>query len=178
MSLVTDFSDVTKKISKAITKTKSIFGEITYDNQNKWQRRRYSLDMSSAPTLTNIENMTPAAVGYINDMDSYSDWEWADHYVGYMQCYVNCNQDYNLSTSFYTDDKGRFYCNGEALNAISDNGWVGITIPLKKGWNKLIVIFQEGAGGDGAALRTKLSTQSFITEMYANITYDTTGIYE
>lgn len=110
------------------------------------------------------------------DFNSYSNWGWGDNYIGYMQCYVKCNKDYTLSTTFYTDDAGSVYCNNVSLATSASCKNTSVSIPFKKGWNKVIIIFQEGTGEDGAALLTKLSTQSFVDSMYANKVGDTTEI--
>lgn len=177
MSLSSEFEKVMSKINIATDWCNKILNhEIAMENQNCWQCRYYNKSMSGTPTINNISGLTPTKTMIKPDFNSYSNWNWGDNYIGYMQCYVLCNKDYNLSTSFKTDDEGRLYCNGTSIATCASTKTANVTIPFKKGWNKVIIMFREGSGEDGAALLTKLSTQSFVDLMYANKSGDITEI--
>lgn len=177
MSLLTNFQTKQKLISTAATWSEFILNhEQAMENQNCWQCRYYNITSSSAPTLSTISGLTPTKTMIKADFNSYSDWSWGNNYVGYMQCYVKCNKDYTLSTTFYTDDGGRVYLNGASRATSSSCQNTSVSLPFKEGWNKVIIMFQEGSGADGAALLTKLSTQSFVDVMYANKYNDITEL--
>lgn len=177
MSLLTQFQSKQNKISIANVWCDFILNhKIAMENQNCWQCRYYNITSSSAPTLSTIAGLTPTKTMIKADFNSYTNWGWGDSYVGYMQCYVKCSRDYSLSTTFYTDDAGRIYCNNVSLATSASCRNTSVTIPFKEGWNKVIIMFQEGSGEDGAALLTKLSTQSFVECMYANKVNDTTEL--
>lgn len=177
MSLLTTFNEKKSKLQDAGFWAECILEhKDPYVNKGYWQCRRYSTTKSTAPLLSDIQGLTPAATMLKADMNTYTDWAWANSYIGYMQCYVKCSQDYNLSCQFYTDDEGRFYCNGIDLGTSKSCAWTSVTVPLKKGWNKLQILYREGSGGDGAAINTKLQSLSYVEAMYANLYNDTTSL--
>lgn len=168
MSLTTEFMKVTNNISLAYSYIERILkGLPLMQNQNYWRCKYYNTTTSSAPTLSTISGLTPTKTMLKADMNSYSSWAWGDNYVGYMQCWVKCNKAYTLSTQFYTDDEGRIYLNGVSKATSSSCTNTSVSLNFIKGWNKVIIMFREGTGGDGGALLTKLSTQSFVDEMWA-----------
>lgn len=177
MSLLSNWENKKSKIQTAKEWSDMIINhQIGYDNKNCWQCRDYKKSLSTAPTLEDIDGMTPLKTMIKADMNNYTSWGWDDSYIGYMQCYVHCTSNQSLSCQFYTDDAGRLYLNDVSRATSESCKWTDVVLNFKKGWNKIQILFQEGSGGDGAALNTKLSTQTFIDAMYANIHDDTTSI--
>lgn len=171
MGLNSIFTNIKNNINKAESLSEKIinYDGVKYENKNQWRCKYYNISMSSAPTLATISDKTPTKTQLRSDTEKSQNWAWGDYYVGSRECWVYCTEDHNLSTYFWTDDEGRMYLNdttsfGPSTSCRNYN----VTIPFKKGWNHIQILFREGDGGDGGFLGTNLSQQSFIDEMYAD----------
>ena len=178
MSLLTDFNAKQVKIQTAKEWTDLILNHtVAYENINSWQCRYYNKTKTYAPILSDVDNLIPTKTAIRADTDTATNWNWGNNYIGYMQCYVKCNKDYTLSCQFATDDLGRIYINHVSKAITTSAGTMtDCSLNFKKGWNLVQIMFQEGTGADYGVLNTKLSTQTFVDAMYANIRNDITSL--
>lgn len=187
MSLLSQWNSIKSSMNSAISKSAAVKGGVDkadsstenidtsseeylrslFENQNKWRCTRWSTTSSSAPTFSTINNLFAAAT-MLKSHDTSQNWAWADSYIGMRECYVYCTQDYALSTSFWTDDHGRIYLNETSVATSTSCTSQSVTLNFKKGLNHVVIMFQEGSGGDAAYLNTNLANQSWVKWMYAN----------
>lgn len=167
MALTDNFNTIKTNIQNAYNVTEMILnGEPPFTGKNQWWCKYYNFTSSSAPTLSQISGKTPTKTRYWDDTNKSQDWAWGNSYVGYMQCWVKAKAAFNLSTSFWTDDAGRIYLNGVSVATSTSCQSKSITLNFVKGWNKVIIMFQEGSGGDAGYLQANLSTNANIELMY------------
>lgn len=170
MSLLSQWTEDKNNINTALDKSElnvsSSDLESKFMNKNQWRCLKYNLSYSSTPSYSTIQNYAASAVHYRNH-DTSQNWNWGDSYIGVRECYVYCNKDYTLNTSFFTDDAGRIYLNGSSITTSTSCQTKSVSLPFKKGLNHVEIMFQEGSGGDAAYLNTNLATQSWVDWMYA-----------
>jgi hypothetical protein len=167
MAFTDTFNTIKTNIQSAYTISQQILaGDPPFEGKNQWWCKYYNFTSSSAPTLSQISGKTPTKTKYVADTTKSQDWGWGNSYVGYMQCWVKAKAAFNLSTSFWTDDHGRIYLNGTSKATSTSCQSKAVTLNFQKGWNKVIIMWQEGSGGDGGYLQANLSANSNIEAMY------------
>lgn len=180
MSLLTKWSEVRDGMLELTNKIDSVKGSnfeqnmsspeyvrALYDKPNQWRCLKYNTrNGTNTPSLDNLITYGCAGVQY-RSHDTSANWNWGDSYIGVRECYVYAKRDYDLSTSYFTDDAGRIYLNGSSIATNSSCETKSVTLKFKKGLNHVQILFNEGSGGDAGYLNTNLATQSWVEWMCA-----------
>lgn len=143
---------------------------------NKWLIRQFASSDESDTTIDKI-------VG----KDIVGTYEYADsdlnitqmglilehYYNGYAVTAVKFSETTSIETMFLSDDGGTVYLNGAqvAHNAVYGKG--SCTLPFKKGWNVLEVVWHEGVGGNGFKFATTISKHANCERMDCYASVDT-----
>ena len=138
-----------------INKTK--YDEILQTTKNLW---RLEIANRCSNTLEAFAGQTVKSVKIIDDTMTATSWNITDYYTGKATTNVYVNSDINLSCKLSADDSGALYVNG---NFIANAGTV--TLPLKAGWNEVIVIYTDNTSYDGWVFNPKFSANSNIVEV-------------
>lgn len=90
-----------------------------------------------------------------------------DLYTGIRTTYVYLDADYNLTTGIQHDDAGSLYVNGAlvASGGIQASSWKSVTLPLKRGWNRIDGLWNEGTGGDYFKFQAPLENDAHIIQL-------------
>lgn len=143
---------------------------------NKWLIRQFASSDESDTTIDKI-------VG----KDIVGTYEYADsdlnitqmglilehYYNGYAVTAVKFSETTSIETMFLSDDGGTVYLNGAqvAHNAVYGKG--SCTLPFKKGWNVLEVVWHEGVGKNGFKFATTISKHANCERMDCYASVDT-----
>lgn len=131
------------------------------DNKSwKFERFNYTGSNPGTPTLESYANKIPDATNTYLDSAISIAMSIGDNYVARCTTYLYCTSAIILSISFTTDDQGAIYLNDTLLGTTASCSAKSLNCPFKAGWNKLIVMYTEGAGGDGWVTSPKLHNNS------------------
>ena len=132
------------------------------DNKS-WYFERFNYTGSNPgtpPTLESYANKTPDATNtYLDSAINYT-MSIGDYYTARCTTYLYCSSATTLSISFTTDDQGSIYLNDTLLGTTTSCSAKSLSCSFKAGWNKLIVMYTEGGGGDGWVTSPKLYNNS------------------
>lgn len=119
-----------------------------------------------SPTTTHLRQYLKTNVQYRNQ-DTSSDWGWGSYYIGTRECWLYLTQDYSVSVTWYTDDEGALFLNGNQIATSASCTRKTSTLNFKKGLNHLMITFSEQSNGDGAYMTTNPFTMSYVKWGYA-----------
>ena len=83
-----------------------------------------------------------------------------DQFLARISTNVYFDADYSWTTTAYSDDGSSIYLNGNLIVSLTSCASTNVTLPFKKGWNKIVWTFNENAGADCAYFTPALSSLS------------------
>jgi hypothetical protein len=87
--------------------------------------------------------------------------------------YLYFSQATNWTTTAYSDDGSTLYLNNVAIATMASCVDTSVSLNFRKGWNKLVWVFNENTGGDAAYFKTgSIKNVSNLVYMTAYPTYD------
>lgn len=131
-----------------------------------WRFDRYA---SSTPTLSYCQNATPNSTTYRADSAMNANVNVADSYTGRFSTYAYFSSAKTVTLTIRTDDEGNVYLNGNHLMNTPSCTDCSTSFAFLKGWNKIDIVFTEGAGDDGVKITPLLNTVA--EKIYAEGTY-------
>lgn len=141
---------------------------------NKWIAQAYYTGENKAatpPKLEDIAGKTPTRTLELTDAQFNLSGNGSvfnmDNYTGIRTTYVYLEADYNLTTGIQHDDAGSLYVNGAlvASGPLQTASWKSVTLPLKKGWNRIDGLWNEGGGGDFFKFQAPLENDAHIIQL-------------
>lgn len=141
---------------------------------NKWIAQAYYTGENKsavAPKLEDIAGGTPTRTLELTDAQFNLSGNGSvfnmDNYTGIRTTYVYLEADYNLTTGIQHDDAGSLYVNGAlvASGPIVTTSWKTVTLPLKRGWNRIDGLWNEGGGGDFFKFQAPLENDAHIIQL-------------
>lgn len=141
---------------------------------NKWIAQAYYTGENKAatpPKLEDIAGKTPTRTVELKDAQFNLSGNGSvfnmDNYTGIRTTYVYLDADYNLTTGIQHDDAGSLYVNGTliASGGIQASSWKSVTLPLKRGWNRIDGLWNEGGGGDYFKFQAPLENDAHIIQL-------------
>ena len=143
---------------------------------NKWLIRQFASSDESDTTIDKI-------VG----KDIVGTYEYADsdlnitqmglilehYYNGYAVTAVKFSETTSIETMFLSDDGGTVYLNGAQVAHNAVYGKCSCTLPFKKGWNVLEVVWHEGVEKNGFKFATTISKHANCERMDCYASVDT-----
>lgn len=141
---------------------------------NKWIAQAYYTGENKSatpPKLEDIAGKTPTRTVELKDAQFNLSGNGSvfnmDNYTGIRTTYVYLDADYNLTTGIQHDDAGSLYVNGAlvASGGIINTSWKSVTLPLKKGWNRIDGLWNEGGGGDFFKFQAPLENDAHIIQL-------------
>ena len=177
-SRATDWSlapeDVTSEIA-AKTEAARQAAQAEAIGLNKWIAQAYYTGKDNAatpPKLEDIAGKTPTRTVELKDAQfnvpgGSGSVFGMDYYTGIRTTYVYLDADYNLTTGIQHDDAGSLYVNGTliASGGIQASSWKSVTLPLKRGWNRIDGLWNEGTGGDYFKFQAPLENDAHIIQL-------------
>lgn len=100
----------------------------------------------------------------VNDFLAYSVGEY---YLGRLTTYLYFSAASDFTTTAYSDDGSTIYLNEKMVASILTCANTEITLNFKKGWNKLVWVFNENTGGDTCTLTPAIRTATNFQYMNA-----------
>ena len=139
---------------------------------NKWIAQAYYTGENKAatpPKLEDIAGKTPTRTMELTDAQFNLSGSLfnMDNYTGIRTTYVYLEADYNLTAGIQHDDAGSLYVNGAlvASGPIITTSWKSVTLPLKRGWNRIDGLWNEGGGGDFFKFQAPLENDAHIIQL-------------
>lgn len=141
---------------------------------NKWIAQAYYTGKDNAatpPKLEDIAGKTPTRTVELKDaqfnLSGNGSVFGMDYYTGIRTTYVYLDADYNLTTGIQHDDAGSLYVNGTlvASGGLQASSWKSVTLPLKRGWNRIDGLWNEGGGGDYFKFQAPLENDAHIIQL-------------
>lgn len=150
--------------NNAINKIESYIHKSVENYEDYWK-----LEMSAtcSNTLDAFKASKPHRTVYIHDSATSISMNMTDSYTAKCTTNVLVDKDKNLTFTITTDDASAIYVNKTLITNLTTCVATSVTLPLKAGWNEIIVIYTEGSGGDGWLFNPKLSASSDILRMNA-----------
>ena len=133
----------------------------------------WKLEMSAtcSNTLEAFKASKPHRTVWIHDSITSVSMNMTDSYTAKCTTNVYVDSDKNLTFTVTTDDASSIFVNKTLIASLATCTATSVTLPLKQGWNEIIVIYTEGSGADGWLFSPKLSEHSDILRMNACIDY-------
>ena len=128
-------------------------------------------NFATPPKLEDIAGKTPTRTVELKDAQFNLSGNGSvfnmDYYTGIRTTYVYLDADYNLTTGIQHDDAGSLYVNGAlvASGPLQTASWKSVTLPLKRGWNRIDGLWNEGAGGDYFKFQAPLENDAHIIQL-------------
>lgn len=126
------------------------------DRQNKWMfymypRTIYNNDTSQPIGKHLIEGLEPRQTMEIHDDDTNYEGNYGDNYVGHAVTYIYSQLEMQMTFKLITIARGCLYFNDERIQDIPNWAWADTIEPItiKKGWNKLEILYVADTGMDG-----------------------------
>lgn len=142
---------------------------------NKWIAQAYYTgenNSATPPKLEDIAGKTPTRTVELIDAQfnvpgGSGSVFGIDYYTGIRTTYVYLDADYNLTTGIQHDDAGSLYVNGAlvASGPLQTASWKSVTLPLKRGWNRIDGLWNEGGGGDYFKFQAPLENDAHIIQL-------------
>lgn len=141
---------------------------------NKWIAQAYYTGENKAatpPKLEDIAGKTPTRTLELKDAQFNLSGGGSvfnmNNYTGIRTTYVYLEADYSLTTGIQHDDAGSLYVNGAlvASGGIRNTSWKSVTLPLKRGWNRIDGLWNEGGGGDFFKFQAPLENDAHIIQL-------------
>lgn len=141
---------------------------------NKWIAQAYYTGENKAatpPKLEDIAGKTPTRTVELTDAQFNLSGNGSvfnmDQYTGIRTTYVYLDADYNLTTGIQHDGAGSLYVNGAlvASGPLQTASWKSVTLPLKRGWNRIDGLWNEGTGGDFFKFQAPLENDAHIIQL-------------
>lgn len=141
---------------------------------NKWIAQAYYTGVNNSatpPKLEDIAGKTPTRTVELKDaqfnLSGSGSVFGMDLYTGIRTTYVYLDADYNLTTGIQHDDAGSLYVNGTlvASGPLQTASWKSVTLPLKRGWNRIDGLWNEGTGGDYFKFQAPLENDAHIIQL-------------
>lgn len=124
------------------------------DKLNKWQfymypRTKY-LEIGGNADKSWIEGLIPRDSRELYDPDIVYEAGYGSLYIGHAVSYLYSQADISVVKDVITIERGCVYLNDEKIAITTNWTWYNnLTLKLKKGWNKIEVLFHAGAGHNG-----------------------------
>ena len=141
-----------------------LFTSFTESYKNKWL---FELAATCSNTIESFNTKIPSRMVYIHDSATVRNMTIADSYTAKATTWVRVDEDIDLTCTLETDDAGALFVNKTLIANLATCTPTSVTLPLKAGWNEVIVMYTEGSGGDGWIFTPRLSENSSIVEMNA-----------
>lgn len=142
---------------------------------NKWIAQAYYTGKDNGatpPKLEDIAGKTPTRTVELKDAQfnvpgGSGSVFGMDLYTGIRTTYVYLDADYNLTTGIQHGDAGSLYVNGAlvASGGLQASSWKSVTLPLKRGWNRIDGLWNEGGGGDYFKFQSPLENDARIIQL-------------
>lgn len=140
---------------------------------NKWIAQVFATPgenkAATPPKLEDIAGKTPTRTVELKDaqFNTSGSLFGMDYYTGIRTTYVYLEADYNLTTGIQHDDAGSLYVNGAlvASGPLQTASWKSVTLPLKRGWNRIDGLWNEGGGGDFFKFQAPLENDAHIIQL-------------
>ena len=155
-------------MNNAINAIKNFIHKSVENYEDYWK-----LEMSAtcSNTLEAFKASKPHRTVWIHDSATSVTMNMADSYTAKCTTNVYVDSDKNLTFTVTTDDESSIFVNKTLIASLATCTATSVTLPLKQGWNEIIVIYTEGSGADGWLFSPKLSAHSDILRMNACIDY-------
>ena len=152
------------ELDNAINKIENYIHKSVENYEDYWK-----LEMSAtcSNTLDAFKASKPHRTVYIHDSATSVSMNMTDSYTAKCTTNVLVDIDKNLTFTVTTDDASAIYVNKTLIANLATCTATSVTLPLKAGWNEIIVIYTEGSGADGWQFAPKLSASSDILRMNA-----------
>lgn len=128
-----------------------------------WDNKVESFGISERKVITDQ--------AYINgEMESV--WPGKHNYMGKATAFAFVESQFLLSGNLLGDDGHSMYIDDEFIVGVPDTSSPSFEVPLKEGWHKFELIWQEVNGNHGVGLGTRLSSEAAVGAMnvlYADI---------
>lgn len=157
-------SNEVEKLSVELLNLIDLFTNFTESYKNKW---RFELAATCSNTIESFNTKIPSRMVYIHDSATIRNMNIADSYTAKATTWVRVDEDIDLTCTLETDDAGALFVNQVLIANLATCTPTSVTLPLKTGWNEVIVMYTEGSGGDGWIFTPRLSENSSIKEMNA-----------
>lgn len=140
---------------------------------NKWIAQVFATPgenkAATPPKLEDIAGKTPTRTLELKDaqFNTSGSLFGMDYYTGIRTTYVYLEADYNLTTGIQHDDAGSLYVNGAlvASGPLQTASWKSVTLPLKRGWNRIDGLWNEGTGNDFFKFQAPLENDAHIIQL-------------
>lgn len=133
-----------------------------------WYWQKYAT-VATKPYPSSFNGYTQTASAYYYDNNLSISMNIADSYSAMCTTYLFCEADTSLSITFTTDDAGTVTINGSTVGTLASCTATAYTCKFNRGWNKLVVCYTEGSGGDGWTTSPRLYNNSAFNGMNAVI---------
>ena len=158
---------ITQRVSSTESTTTNINTTLNKlsDGLNKWLFEvfdRGSITGIEAITLNDLVGKTPRQTLLVSEPLNASNLLNEDNFLGRLTTNVYLDADYTWNATAYSDDGSSIYLNGNLIISIETCVTTNITMPFKKGWNKITWVFNECTGQDVAYFTPALSSLSQI----------------
>ena len=107
-------------------------------------------------------------------------WPGKHNYIARATAFVYVETQFLLTGNLLGDDGHSLYIDDEFIVGVPDTSSPAFDVPMKKGWRKIELIWQEVNGGHGVGLGTRLTSESNVGSMnvlYALIEADPSSGY-
>lgn len=158
------------KITKAETVGEIPFhiGAVDETTRNKWLCQAYPdfKAIGQQPTLDWIEGLEISREKKIADENIAISMGMGDRTVTLNTTYVNFSEDNDYITTVRIDDVGLVVVNDvNIITTSSHSTTYDVTLPFKKGWNKIEILVKNGTGGDGFIIQPRIGLNEYLLEM-------------
>lgn len=124
------------------------------DKLNKWKFYMYPrtnyLEIGGDADKSWIEGLEPRSVRELYDPDIVYEAGYGNLYIGHAVSYLYSQADISIVKNVITIERGCVYLNDEKIAVTPSWAWYNnLTLNLKKGWNKIEVLFHAGTGQNG-----------------------------
>ena len=128
--------------------------------RNQWKMSKYSAitgSASVAPTLDQCISRAPTSEFYQADSTLSTGWDLGENYSMKCSTWVYFSEDYSTTITVTSDDAHNSYLNGVKVGGSTSTASTSTIFNFKKGWNNVIICYEEKTGGDGFTTSPKLS---------------------
>lgn len=151
-------------------------------NQFKVEKfnRTCSVGTSADIPIDELDGLTPDSIKYMNDstsMDFVSVFGTGDNYMLRASAWLYMTSNYTVSATIKSDDGSKWILNDVVIGSTNyDAGTKTVTFAFKAGFNHIVGLFAEIAGGDNFTLSpsTQFSTigelrSDYLPDLKANL---------
>lgn len=135
---------------------------------NSWDFKKYAAG-NSTPYPADFVGKEIVATNTYHDLQINISMAIGDKYSAVCTTYLWFDEATTLSISYTTDDGGSVTLNDTLVGTLASCTAKSLSCNFQAGWNKLVVCYTEGNGGDGWVTNPKFSNHQSVGAMYASI---------